>query len=175
MLNPSGMCQCGCGGKAPIAMRNKPRFGHVLGEPLGYIHGHRAFKTTPAYEVNADGCWVWLRCTDKDGYGKTTAGGKDIRAHRLYYERAKGPIPEGLVIDHLCRNHACVNPDHMEAVTNAENCHRGLLTRLTADDVRAIRRRVAGGETHASVAKAYGVTASGVTNIVNRKIWRSVA
>jgi hypothetical protein len=52
--------------------------------------------------------------------------GGNVRAHRIAYEMTKGLIPEGLVIDHLCRVHCCVNPDHLEAVTQLENVRRGV-------------------------------------------------
>lgn len=70
-------------------------------------------------------CWNWRKPLDKDGYGTAHFGNKRYRAHRLSYETLVGPIPEGLVIDHLCRNKACVNPDHLEPVTNKENLLRG--------------------------------------------------
>lgn len=70
-----------------------------------------------------EGCWEWQgTLTKAHGYGRF--GSKNL-AHRLAYELAKGPIPAGLVIDHLCRNHRCVRPDHLEAVTDRVNILRG--------------------------------------------------
>src|SRR5690554_7462425 len=73
---------------------------------------------------------VWSGDLMKSGYsqlgvrrdGKT----KTLYGHRVMYESFVGPIPEGLHLDHLCRNRACVRPDHLEPVTNKENVHRGL-------------------------------------------------
>jgi len=70
-----------------------------------------------------DTCWNWTGYK-KLGYGHAQYGGKLHQAHRLIYEALRGPIPEGLVIDHLCRNPSCVNPDHLEPVTQAENVRR---------------------------------------------------
>lgn len=63
-------------------------------------------------------CWTWIACLQRNGYGKVgyRLGDGKYRtwlAHRLSYELLVGPIPPGLVIDHLCRNRACINPDHM--------------------------------------------------------------
>lgn len=66
-------------------------------------------------------CWQWLGTTTSNGYGRL---GKQS-AHRLSHELFKGPIPKGLHIDHLCRNPGCVNPKHLEAVTQRENTLRG--------------------------------------------------
>lgn len=71
-------------------------------------------------------CWLWLGGLDKDGYGHFKVNKKTIQAHRFSYEHHKGPIPDGLVIDHLCRNPSCVNPEHLEAVTHKENLNRGI-------------------------------------------------
>ena len=70
-------------------------------------------------------CWIWLAGKDWDGYGSFWDGRKGQRAHRWIYERTIGPIPMGLVIDHLCRNPSCVNPAHMRIVSNGENVLAG--------------------------------------------------
>lgn len=73
----------------------------------------------------ASGCWEWQGNTDEDGYGQVFWEGKSYRAHRFSYETYVGPIPDGLVLDHLCRNHGCVNPEHVEPVTQRVNVMRG--------------------------------------------------
>lgn len=70
-------------------------------------------------------CWEWHGGRDWDGYGIFSAEGKSHRAHRWSYESLRADIPTGLVIDHLCRNPSCVNPWHMEPVTNRVNIIRG--------------------------------------------------
>ncbi len=79
-------------------------------------------------EPTEDGCWLWMGFVDKAGYGRLRLGGRDVPvgyAHRISYELNVGPIPNGLVIDHLCRVRKCCNPAHLEVVTTRENVLRG--------------------------------------------------
>ena len=71
-------------------------------------------------------CWNWIGSLNPKGYGQYYDGVKPIKAHRFSYELFKGKIPEGLQLDHLCRNRKCVNPNHLEIVTNKENVLRGV-------------------------------------------------
>lgn len=72
-----------------------------------------------------DTCWNWNGCTNGVFYGLISVNNKNILVHRFSYELHKGKIPDGLQIDHLCRNKLCVNPEHLEAVTQYENLKRG--------------------------------------------------
>jgi len=96
--------------------------------PVGYVH-------TPLEERfwakvrKTETCWLWTAFVDRAGYGRIRGfdgrRGESLYAHRVSYELHIGPIPKGLHIDHLCRVRSCVRPDHLEAVTCAENLRRG--------------------------------------------------
>ncbi|WP_051165465.1 HNH endonuclease signature motif containing protein [Nocardia testacea] len=88
-------------------------------------------KLTANIQVDPEtGCWLWQLSTDPSGYGQISFGGRILRAHRAAYETWVGPIPDGLVIDHVhergCRHRHCVNPAHLEPVTRTENARRGM-------------------------------------------------
>lgn len=70
-------------------------------------------------------CWLWTGQRNTDGYGQYKVKGVRKMVHRLAYEELVGPIPNGLTLDHLCRTRNCVNPGHLEPITNAENILRG--------------------------------------------------
>ena len=75
--------------------------------------------------VTETGCWEWQLYLTPQGYGRWNYRGRNGFAHRIVYELLTNPIPDGLELDHLCRNHACVNPEHLEMVTHRENVLRG--------------------------------------------------
>lgn len=78
-----------------------------------------------------NGCWEWIGTKNRGGYGVFTHCGRFWFAHRFCYLSMRGSIPDGLVIDHLCRNHSCINPDHLEPVTSSENIKRGFVGEST--------------------------------------------
>lgn len=90
-----------------------------------FIGADEAMRRLLAKSIRQGECVVVTRGLTAAGYGRVQADGTGHYAHRFTYEYRHGPIPEGLVIDHLCRNRACVNPDHLEAVPQRINVLRG--------------------------------------------------
>lgn len=96
------------------------KHGDPLREPTRLTLAERFWLKTD----KTDGCWVW-KASLRDGYGVFAVDGQARPAHRVAYELLVGLVPEGLVLDHLCRNRACVNPAHLEPVTDKVNILRG--------------------------------------------------
>lgn len=90
-------------------------------------------------KTGARGCWIWIASLTAKGYGQINSGprgGTMLLAHIVAYNLLVGPVPEGLELDHKCRNTACVNPAHLEPVAHAVNVQRGI-----AGEVNAARQR----------------------------------
>jgi predicted nucleic acid-binding Zn ribbon protein len=131
----------------------------------------------PDYKVDGNGCWIWQKYRQKKGYGTgrfTALGIKTNWAHVAYWIVANGSRPEGrhIVIDHLCRNHSCVNPKHLEAVEQAVNVHRGKSAKLTMEIAREVRARVAAGQLSSQIRDELGVSIQNVWWIAEDRAWR---
>ncbi|MFE9099833.1 HNH endonuclease [Actinomadura geliboluensis] len=110
-------------------------------------------------------CWQWRGAISPGprglpGYGNVYFAGRTQTAHIVAYRLAHGDsaIPDGHVLDHLCRNQHCVNPSHLEPVTQRVNIHRGLLLKVTDERVEEIARRYAAGASLTALARQEGVT-----------------
>lgn len=139
------------------------------------------------------GCWLWLRATTKDGYGKFKLPGRQLEmAHRWSWIRAHGSIPPGLFVCHRCDNPGCCNPDHLFLGTNRDNMNdmvaKGRFnpgdrsnapkgegcpaSKLTWETVRQIRRLVRDGQRPVDVSRALGVPIKNLRMIVSGRTWK---
>lgn len=135
-------------------------------------------------------CWNWIAQKSGNGrYGAIKVGGKrgcNIHAHRVAWELANGPIPDGLCVCHSCDNGFCVNPKHLWLGTHMENMidrdrkgrninHRGSMhgmAKLTESDVLAIRGLWRSGRSQTEIARDFPVTKHAIFRIVNRRTWK---
>lgn len=178
-------CECGCGQLAPLYKNTNKTTGAVAGEPARFIKGHnnsqRSVTKNHRYVEEDRGyktpCHIWQLTPAKNGYGtiqRSVNGKKTSRhAHRVFFERANGPIPKGYEPDHLCRVRICVNAEHMEVVTRAENTRRGSRAKLTmekAGEIRALYRdtRI----TQKALAKRFGVGENTIYAVLRNITWR---
>jgi hypothetical protein len=121
-------CVAGCGRK--MDARGFCKRHYYQARNAGTLARTRKLAFTDAdrfalYVEVGSGCWQWLGTITEDGYGTFRSRGRLFMAHRWCYEFLRAPVPEGLVLDHLCRTPSCVRPDHLEPVTNRENILRG--------------------------------------------------
>jgi hypothetical protein len=143
------------------------RYGEFLDRFWGYVD---------RFPPEGNGCWLWRGPVD-DGYGRMRRGQVKARAHRIMYELQCGEIPQGKVVRHSCDNPACVNPDHLELGTLADNVadmdkrgRRSLIhsAKLTENDVRRIRED---SRAERAIAADYGVSHTTIGDIKRGKKW----
>lgn len=175
---PYGTCVCGCEQKTNIAKKNNPKLIQVRGEPFRFRLNHHSRLTTyhkPEDRGYETPCWIWQGHITKRGYGAKTHNGKTTVAHIFTYETIIGPVPDGLELDHRCRQLDCVNPTHLEPVTHAENVRRGASSKLSATDVKEIRALLATGElTQIELGTRYGVQSAAISKIKTGRKWHGV-
>lgn len=124
------VCQCECGNIAEVDLAELRRGCATSCQQCGSRNRRRTpleARLWPRINKTAS-CWLWTGSVARSGYAGISLGGRQgpkQPVHRVVYELLKGPIPDGLHLDHLCRVRHCCNPDHLEPVTPAENLRRG--------------------------------------------------
>lgn len=174
------LCSCGCGREAGIAGRTIRARGIQRGDELRFLPGHAGGMSRRRYTITSSDwrevdlghqtmCWIWAYGSKNQwGHCEVWIGGKPYSAHRRMYEQEVGPIPDGLELDHLCRQPSCIRPEHLEPVTHAENIRRSALAKLDWETVRLIR------ESPLSCRKAaaeFGVSYSTIASVRRRDTW----
>lgn len=173
---PYGYCHCGCGQKTNVIPMTSHKRGRIAGEPNRFISQHHMRIMEPEYVVEDRGyktpCWIWQRSLTDGGYGGVRRKGESTKAHVMYYENKYGPVPDGLVLDHLCRVRACINPDHTEPVTRKINSWRGAKAKLTIEQVRLIKAHIVEGKMRCTdIAPLFGCTVQTVYHIKSGRVW----
>ena len=194
-----GHCHCGCGQKTKIAKRNDKAAGHIKGQPIRFVAGHRQrlqkFRATPedfwkrVSMPHPDECWVWQGATSRFGYGILRFAGKAYKAHRLAWLLTSGEIPDDRWVLHRCDNPPCCNPQHLFLGTHLENMQdmarkgRGKkergedigISKLKESDIPAIR------ELHAvhkmsqeEIGRLYNVSQVAISCVIRGKTWKHV-
>ena len=183
MSDPSvvpGYCRCGCGSWVGFWESTDRSQGYIKGEPKQFVHGHNAKlegNLRPNYAMEDRGfdtpCWVWQKSKKASGHGQVGVNRRPVLAHRHYYEREKGPIPEGMRIAHLCGVRACVNPAHLEVVSVKESVRRSASTKLSKSQVENIRREASdtGYYEKLRIARKYGISHHQVYAILQGSSW----
>jgi hypothetical protein len=132
----------------------------------------REYKEGRDYIIAPDtGCWDWQRSVTRDGYPHTCRpAGTSGYIHRIIWEGIHGGLPDGLILDHLCRNRKCVNPGHLEAVPQAVNVqrgHRAILDWERVDEIRQLGATL----TMRQIAERFGISDSLVFDVLHERRW----
>lgn len=128
-----------------------------------------------------DWCWEWLGYTHK-GYGQIDIAGRTRVVHEVMFEHFVGPVPEGLELDHVCRNRRCANPNHLEVITHQENVRRGASgvqkgesnfnCTLTEEQVTYIMARLlVSKESQRAIARIFGISGGAIQDIWHLRSW----
>ena len=137
--------------------------------------------------LKTDSCWLWQGSLTHRGYGQASYKNKNVRAHRLAYQFAKGEIPAGMLVCHTCDNPQCCNPDHLFIGTSKDNSDdmikkgraratRGRqrpLAKLSENSVRRIRI-VGNAISQRKIAKAIGVTQTVIGDVLLGRAWKHI-
>lgn len=168
--------------------------GAVLSSATRHVPPEERFWAKVDRSGGREACWPWRASRKAKGYGSFRLNGVVVQASRAAYEFTHGPLPAGMQALHRCDNPPCCNPDHLFPGTNADNVQdkvfkgrqaggaktailgeRHGMAKLTAEDVREIRRMVAAGALQREAAARFGIRDNTVSKIVARKSWGHVA
>lgn len=135
------------------------------------MYTKRNSSITNFYAVNSiTGCWEWTGAKIHTGYGRYRVNGVLEMAHRVMFERFKGPIPHRMQVDHVCRNKGCVNPEHLRLLTGAQNVQQSRRTTLTEFMVAKIREKAPFLTKH-QLAIEFNQSWDTINNILKGKTW----
>lgn len=190
---PIRLCACGCGQATQIAERTSKKRQTERGGRLKYVHGHNRRTMTLAERLwsrvvkgDGDSCWLWTGATHEFGYGVITdrSSKRHVRAHRLSWELANGPIAGDLLVLHKCDNPRCVRPDHLFLGDHADNTtdkvskgrqRRGSshpATTLTEAQALEIARSPKTTAARRELVRRFGVRPATVLGIQMGRIWK---
>lgn len=189
---PYGYCHCLCGDKTPLALETKTKIGWVRGEPIRYIYGHQhrvkgvlkrdlrpaKLEKGPRWIAMGCGyetpCHVWQWATTPAGYGIVVHEGRNQVAHRVAYILKNGPIPDEMKVHHKCENPPCINTDHLQHMSNADNIRLSTLTNMTEEIVFKMFALRKSGMKWKAIAVEVGITYESARAIGCGKRWGDV-
>jgi HNH endonuclease len=203
-----GECHCGCKGIAPISKASNQALGYIKGMPRAFIPHHQVSlyadplevrfwrsvdKNGPIVREELGRCWLWNLSMDVYGYGKIAGSAtlaekrKLLKAHRVSWQIANGPIPEGFGVLHRCDNPPCCNPDHLFLGDNDANMkdaaqkqrlprgkqhHNGHFTSEQVLEIRSVY--IGGGVSQSELGKRFGVSRSAILGILRKDTYAYV-